>query len=48
MQPMGGTREVDMAIRNGMVAGAVRSMKPGSKTRMLVDLPAWAFPFPWT
>lgn len=45
MQPMGGTREVDMAIRNGMVAGAVRSMKPGPKTRMLVDLPDLGIPF---
>jgi ABC-type nitrate/sulfonate/bicarbonate transport system substrate-binding protein len=45
LQPMGGTREVDMAIRNGMVAGAVRSMKPGPKTRMLVDLPDLGIPF---
>lgn len=45
IQPMGGTREVDMAIRNGMVAGAVRSMKPGPKTRMLVDLPDLGIPF---
>ncbi len=39
IQPMGGTREVDAAVRTGMVAGAVRSMKPGPKTHMLVDLP---------
>ena len=45
IQPMGGTREVDMAVRNGMVAGAVRSMKPGPKTRMLVDLPDLGIPF---
>jgi len=45
IKPMGGTREVDMAIRNGMVAGAVRSMKPGPKTRMLVDLPDLGIPF---
>jgi NitT/TauT family transport system substrate-binding protein len=45
IQPMGGTREVDMAIRNGMVAGAVRSMRPGPKTRMLVDLPDLGIPF---
>jgi ABC-type nitrate/sulfonate/bicarbonate transport system substrate-binding protein len=45
IQPMGGTREVDMAIRTGMVAGAVRSMKPGPKTRMLVDLPDLGIPF---
>src|SRR5690348_7268648 len=45
IQPMGGTREVDAAIRNGMVAGAVRSMKPGPKTRMLVDLPDLGIPF---
>lgn len=45
IQPMGGTREVDTAIRNGMVAGAVRSMKPGPKTRMLVDLPDLGIPF---
>src|SRR5262245_1411649 len=42
---MGGTREVDAAIRTGMVAGAVRSMKPGPKTRMLVDLPDLGIPF---
>jgi NitT/TauT family transport system substrate-binding protein len=45
LQPMGGTREVDMAVRNGMVAGAVRSMKPGPKSRMLVDLPDLGIPF---
>jgi NitT/TauT family transport system substrate-binding protein len=45
IQPMGGTREVDAAIRTGMVAGAVRSMKPGPKTRMLVDLPDLSIPF---
>jgi ABC-type nitrate/sulfonate/bicarbonate transport system substrate-binding protein len=28
-----------------MVAGAVRSMKPGPKTRMLVDLPDLGIPF---
>ena len=44
IQPMGGTREVDAAIRTGMVAGAVRSMKPGPKTRMLVDLPDLGIP----
>jgi NitT/TauT family transport system substrate-binding protein len=45
IQPMGGTREVDAAIRAGMVAGAVRSMKPGPKTRVLVDLPDLGIPF---
>jgi ABC-type nitrate/sulfonate/bicarbonate transport system substrate-binding protein len=45
IQPMGGTREVDAAIRTGMVAGAVRSMKPGPKTHMLVDLPDLGIPF---
>ena len=45
IQPMGGTREVDVAVRTGMVAGAVRSMKPGPKTRMLVDLPDLGIPF---
>ena len=45
IQPMGGTREVDAAIRSGMMAGAVRSMKPGPKTRMLVDLPDLGIPF---
>jgi NitT/TauT family transport system substrate-binding protein len=45
IQPMGGTREVDSAVRTGMVAGAVRSMKPGPKTRMLVDLPDLGIPF---
>ena len=45
IQPMGGTREVDAAVRAGMVAGAVRSMKPGPKTRMLVDLPDLGIPF---
>jgi ABC-type nitrate/sulfonate/bicarbonate transport system substrate-binding protein len=41
IQPMGGTREVDAAVRTGMVAGAVRSMKPGPKTR----LPDLGIPF---
>ena len=45
IQPMGGTREVDASVRTGMVAGAVRSMKPGPKTRMLVDLPDLGIPF---
>jgi NitT/TauT family transport system substrate-binding protein len=45
IQPMGGTREVDTAIRTGMAAGAVRSMKPGPKARMLVDLPDLGIPF---
>ncbi len=45
IQPMGGTREVDAGIREGMVAGAVRSMKPGPNTRMLVDLPDLGIPF---
>jgi NitT/TauT family transport system substrate-binding protein len=45
IQPMGGTREVDAGVRTGMVAGAVRSMKPGPKTRMLVDLPDLGIPF---
>jgi ABC-type nitrate/sulfonate/bicarbonate transport system substrate-binding protein len=45
IQPMGGTREVDAAVRTGIVAGAVRSMKPGPKTRMLVDLPDLGIPF---
>jgi ABC-type nitrate/sulfonate/bicarbonate transport system substrate-binding protein len=45
IQPMGGTREVDAAVRAGMVAGAVRSMKPGPKTRLLVDLPDLGIPF---
>lgn len=45
IQPMGGTREVDAAFRTGMVAGAVRSMKPGPNGRMLVDLPDLGIPF---
>ena len=45
IQPMGGTREVDTAIRTGMIAGAVRSMKPGPKVRTLVDLPDMGIPF---
>lgn len=45
IQPMGGTREVDSAIRAGMVAGAVRSMRPGPKTRRLIDLPDLGIPF---
>jgi ABC-type nitrate/sulfonate/bicarbonate transport system substrate-binding protein len=45
IQPMGGTREVDAGFRTGMVAGAVRSMKPGPKGRMLVDLPDLGIPF---
>ena len=45
IQPMGGTREVDAGFRAGMVAGAVRSMKPGPKGRVLVDLPDLGIPF---
>jgi NitT/TauT family transport system substrate-binding protein len=45
IQPMGGTREVDAGFREGMVAGAVRSMKPGPNTRTLVDLPDLGIPF---
>lgn len=45
IQPMGGTREVDAGFRTGMVAGAVRSMKPGPKAQMLVDLPDLGIPF---
>jgi NitT/TauT family transport system substrate-binding protein len=45
IQPMGGTREVDAGFRAGMVAGAVRSMKPGPKVRMLIDLPDLGIPF---
>jgi NitT/TauT family transport system substrate-binding protein len=45
IQPMGGTREVDAAIHAGLVAGAVRSMKPAGRTRMLVDLPDLGIPF---
>ena len=45
IQPMGGTREVDAGFRAGLVAGAVRSMKPGPKVRMLVDLPDLGIPF---
>jgi NitT/TauT family transport system substrate-binding protein len=45
IQPMGGTREVDASFRAGMVAGAVRSMKPGPKVRTLVDLPDLGIPF---
>jgi ABC-type nitrate/sulfonate/bicarbonate transport system substrate-binding protein len=45
MQPMGGTREVDAAFRAGMIAGAVRSMKPGPNGRLLVDLPDLGIPF---
>lgn len=45
IQPMGGTREVDAGFREGMVAGAVRSMKPGPNVRMLVDLPDLGIPF---
>jgi ABC-type nitrate/sulfonate/bicarbonate transport system substrate-binding protein len=45
IQPMGGTREVDAGFRAGMIAGAVRSLKPGPKARMLVDLPDLGIPF---
>jgi hypothetical protein len=45
IQPMGGTREVDAAFRAGMIAGAVRSMKPGPNGRLLVDLPDLGIPF---
>ena len=45
IQPMGGTREVDSAIRAGIVAGAVRSMRPGPKTHRLIDLPDLGLPF---
>ena len=45
IQPFGGTPEVDAAFRAGIISGAVRSMKPGPKGRMLVDLPDLGIPF---
>lgn len=45
LQPFGGTREVDAAFRAGIIAGAVRSMRPGPKAQMLVDLPELGIPF---
>ena len=47
IQPMGGTREVDAAIRNGMVAGAVRSMKPGPKRACWLIFRTWEYRFRW-
>jgi ABC-type nitrate/sulfonate/bicarbonate transport system substrate-binding protein len=45
LQPFGGTQEVDAAFRAGIIAGAVRSMRPGPKAHMLVDLPEVGIPF---
>jgi ABC-type nitrate/sulfonate/bicarbonate transport system substrate-binding protein len=45
LQPFGGTQEVDAAFRAGIIAGAVRSMRPGPKAHMLLDLPEVGIPF---
>lgn len=45
IQPLGGVPEMEAAFRAGMIAGAVLSMRPGPKAKVLVDLPDLGIPY---
>lgn len=45
IQPLGGVPEMEAAFRAGMIAGAVLSMQPGPKAKVLVDLPDLGIPY---
>lgn len=45
IQPLGGVPEMEAAFRTGMISGAVLSMQPGSKAKVLVDLPDLGIPY---
>jgi len=46
LQPLGGAPETDASFRAGMIAGAIRSVKPAPKARGLADLADLKIPFP--
>jgi len=46
LQPLGGAPETDASFRAGMIAGAIRSVKPDPKARSLADLADLKIPFP--
>jgi ABC-type nitrate/sulfonate/bicarbonate transport system substrate-binding protein len=45
IQPLGGVPEMEAAFGTGMIAGAILSIRPASKARMLVDLPDLGIPY---
>jgi NitT/TauT family transport system substrate-binding protein len=45
IQPLGGVPEMEAAFGTGMIAGAILSIRPASKARMLVDLPELGIPY---
>ena len=45
IQPFGGAPETDAAFNAGLIAGAVRSIKPGPKAHALTDLAELPIPF---
>jgi ABC-type nitrate/sulfonate/bicarbonate transport system substrate-binding protein len=45
IQPLGGVPEMEAAFRTGMISGAVLSMQPGPKAKVLVDLPDLGIPY---
>lgn len=45
MQPLGGAPETDLAFNAGLIAGAIRSIKPGPKAHALADLADLPIPF---
>ena len=46
VQALGGAPETDASFRAGLIAGAVRSVKPDPKAHGLVDLADLKIPFP--
>jgi len=46
LQALGGAPETDASFRAGLIAGAVRSVKPDPKARRLADLSDLKIPFP--
>ena len=46
LQALGGAPETDASFRAGLIAGAVRSVKPDRKAHGLVDLAELNIPFP--
>lgn len=46
LQALGGAPETDASFRAGMIAGAVRSVKPDPKAHALADLAELKIPFP--
>jgi ABC-type nitrate/sulfonate/bicarbonate transport system substrate-binding protein len=48
LQALGGAPETDASFRAGMIAGAIRSVKPDPKRAAWRTCPISRFPFPWT